>query len=83
MRVLPCNEIIARGVPRGSSKTASTEELPTERLLKRLQPIEDAIQKRGNQLWQVVDILRSREVSWAQIGTSLGISHQSAWEQFS
>jgi hypothetical protein len=78
-----CNEFIARGAPRGSSKTASPEELPTERLLERLQPIEDTIQGRGNQLQQVVDILRSRAVSWAQIGAALGISRQSAWERFS
>jgi hypothetical protein len=78
-----CNEIIARGPPRSPSKTASPEELPTERLLERLQPIEDTIQGRGNQLQQVVDILRSREVSWAQIGAALGMSRQSAWERFS
>jgi ClpX C4-type zinc finger len=78
-----CNEIIARGSLRSSSRTALPEELPTERLLERLQPIEDTIQGRGNQLQQVVDILRSREVSWAQIGGALGISRQSAWERFS
>ena len=78
-----CNEIIARCLPRSSSKTASPQDLPTERLLERLQPIEDTIQGRGNQLQQVVDILRSREVSWAQIGAALGISRQSAWERFS
>jgi hypothetical protein len=78
-----CNEIIARGPARSASKTATSEELPTERLLERLQPIEDTIQGRGNQLQQVVDILRSREVSWAQIGAALGMSRQSAWERFS
>jgi ATP-dependent Clp protease ATP-binding subunit ClpX len=78
-----CNEIIARGGPRNSSKIPAVEELPTERLLERLQPIEDTIQGRGSQLQQVVDILRSREVSWAQIGAALGISRQSAWERFS
>jgi len=77
-----CNDIIA-GPPRGPSRTASLKELPTERLLERLQPIEDTIQGRGNQLQQVVDILRSREVSWAQIGAALGMSRQSAWERFS
>jgi ClpX C4-type zinc finger len=77
-----CNEIIASGPPAGASKTASPEELPTERLLERLQPIEDTIQGRGNQLQQVVDILRSREVSWAQIGAALAMSRQSAWERF-
>jgi hypothetical protein len=77
-----CNEIIA-GPRRGPSKTVLSQELPTERLLERLQPIEDTIQGRGNQLQQVVDILRSREVSWAQIGAALGMSRQSAWERFS
>src|SRR5215468_5930901 len=77
-----CNEIIA-SPPRGRSKTASLKELPTERLLERLQPIEDTIQGRGNQLQQVVDILRSREVSWAQLGAALGLSRPSAWERFS
>jgi ATP-dependent Clp protease ATP-binding subunit ClpX len=78
-----CNDIIAQGSPRSSSKTASPEELPTERLLERLQPIEDIVQGRGNPLQQVVDILRAREVSWAQIGAALGVSRQSAWERFS
>jgi ClpX C4-type zinc finger len=77
-----CNEIIA-GPRRGPSKTVLSQELPTERLFERLQPIEDTIQGRGNQLQQVVDILRSREVSWAQIGAALGMSRQSAWERFS
>jgi hypothetical protein len=77
-----CNEIIA-GPPRGPSKTGSPKELPTARLLARLQPIEDTLQGKGNQLQQIVDILRSREVSWAVIGAALGISRQSAWERFS
>jgi hypothetical protein len=72
-----------RSFPRSASKTTTPAELPTERLLERLQPIEDTIQGRGNQLQQVVDILRSREVSWAQIGAALGMSRQSAWERFS
>jgi ATP-dependent Clp protease ATP-binding subunit ClpX len=59
------------------------DELPTERLLERLQPIEDTVQGKGNQLQHVVEILRSREVSWGQIGEALGISRQSAWERFS
>jgi hypothetical protein len=77
-----CNDIIAGQKPK-SSKIGSIDELPTERLLQRLQPIEDTLQGKSNQLQQVVDILRSREVSWAQIGAPLGISRQSAWERFS
>jgi hypothetical protein len=77
-----CNEIIARG-PRSSARSLKPEELPTERLLERLQAIEDTVQGKGNQLQQVVEILRSREVSWAQIGAALGMTRQSAWERFS
>ena len=29
-----------------------------------------------------VDLLRSRNVSWAEIGRSLGVSRQAAWERF-
>jgi hypothetical protein len=76
-----CNQWIARH-PSRSSKSSSTEDLPTERLLERLQAIEETVQGKGNQLQSVVDVLRSREVSWAQIGAALGISRQSAWERF-
>jgi ATP-dependent Clp protease ATP-binding subunit ClpX len=77
-----CNKWIAGRPPKGA-RTASPEELPTERLLERLRPIEDTVQGKGSQLQQVVEILRSREVSWARIGAALGISRQSAWERFS
>jgi hypothetical protein len=76
-----CNEFIAGRPP--NSKPPSEKELPTERLLERLGPIEDMVQGKGSQLQGVVDLLRSREVSWAQIGAALGISRQSAWERFS
>ena len=72
-----CNEIIADRPL--NSKSPSPEELPTERLLERLGPIEETVQGKGNQLQTVVDLLRSRKVSWAQIGAGLGISRQSAW----
>ena len=75
-----CTEIIVGRPP--STKPPSPEELPTERLLERLGPIEESIQGKGNQLQSVVDLLRSRKVSWAQIGAALGISRQSAWERF-
>jgi ATP-dependent Clp protease ATP-binding subunit ClpX len=76
-----CNQYIADKPPKLSSPPA--DELPTERLLQRLQPIDDTIQGKGNQLQWVVDVLRQREVSWAQIGAALGVSRQSAWERFS
>ena len=76
-----CNEYIARR-PR-ESKSPSADELPTDRLLERLRAIDDTLQGKGSQLQSVVEILRSREVSWADIGAALGISRQSAWERFS
>jgi ATP-dependent Clp protease ATP-binding subunit ClpX len=75
-----CNEIIAdRPIV---SKPTSPEDLSTERLLERLEAIEETVQGKGNQLQSVVELLRSRKVSWAQIGAALGISRQSAWERF-
>jgi hypothetical protein len=75
-----CNEIIAGQLP--ISKSPSLEQLPRERLLERLGPIEETLQGKGGQLQQVVDLLRSRQVSWAVIGAALGVSRQSAWERF-
>ncbi len=77
-----CNEIIAGRPPSNAAKSATPQELPTERLLERLQAIEETLQGKGNQLQSMVELLRSREVSWAQIGAALGISRQSAWERF-
>jgi ATP-dependent Clp protease ATP-binding subunit ClpX len=77
-----CNQCIAGRFP-DKSKSPSDKELPTERLLERLSAIEDTIQGKGNQLQWVVELLRSREVSWAVVGAALGISRQSAWERFS
>ena len=76
-----CNRIIADRPT--AAKSVTPEDLPTARLLERLQPIEATVQGKGSQLQGVVDILRTRDVSWAQIGEALGISRQSAWQRFS
>ena len=76
-----CNEVIA-GRPPNRSKFPSAKELPTERLLEHLRSIEDTVQGKGDQLQLTVELLRSREVSWAQIGAALDVSRQSAWERF-
>jgi ATP-dependent Clp protease ATP-binding subunit ClpX len=76
-----CTKIIAdRPI---ENRSLPIKELPTERLLEQLAPIEATVQGKGSQLQTVVDLLRSRDVSWAQIGQALGISRQSAWERFS
>jgi ATP-dependent Clp protease ATP-binding subunit ClpX len=76
-----CNECLAGRFP-DPSKFPSAKELPTERLLEHFRSIEDTVQGKADQLQSAVKILRSREVSWAQIGAALGISRQSAWERF-
>ena len=70
-------------VPRLDAAAFALENIPTERLLTRLKPIEQTLQGMGNQLQACVEALRSREVSWAAIGEALGVSRQSAWERFS
>jgi hypothetical protein len=58
-----CNECRARRFP-DNSKQLSEEELPTERLLERLQAMEETLRGKGNQLQIAVDLLRSSKESW-------------------
>lgn len=76
-----CNECVAGRMPK--THPFKISDIPSDRLLARLKPIEQTLQGMGNQLHTVVDELRGREISWAQIGEALGISRQSAWERFS
>jgi len=88
-RVFICDGCVGMAVDYMAGRTPDTsaftppDQLPTERLLAQLGPIEDTLQGKGNQLQWVVDTLRGREVSWAVIGAALGVSRQSAWERFS
>lgn len=59
------------------------EKMPTERLLAQLPSVDSTIKGKQTQIQWVVDQLRTREVSWAQIGEALGVSRQAAWERFS
>jgi ATP-dependent Clp protease ATP-binding subunit ClpX len=78
-----CDEYIAGRTPKVDHDQFKLQNIPSERLLARLKPIEQTLQGMGNQLHTVVDELRGREISWAQIGEALGVSRQSAWERFS
>ena len=51
-------------------------------LLRRLPPAASRVASADAGLRGLVDLLRSREVSWARIGESLGVSRQAAWERF-
>ena len=78
-----CNEYIAGRTPKVDKAQFRIENIPSERLLARLKPIERTLQGMGNQLQTVVEELRGREISWARIGEAQGVSRQSAWERFS
>ncbi len=77
-----CNDVIAeRPVPdKGYTKPLGR---PTEQLLSLAGSVNFAADASRDFLQQVVDELRRREVSWADVGSSLGVSRQSAWERFS
>lgn len=77
-----CNDILAGRAP-DMSRFSSLDHQPTERLLSMLGPTEETMEGKATYLQLLVDTLRARAVSWARIGTELGISRQSAWERFS
>jgi hypothetical protein len=80
--VAMCNDVIAsRPIPdNGYTKPL---ERSSEQLLLLMGSVNFAADASRDFLQQVVDTLRGREVSWAEIGEALGVSRQSAWERFS
>lgn len=77
-----CVDYMAGRTP-DTSGFSPPAKLPTERLITQLPAVEATVKGKRTQLQWVVDELRRREVSWADIGKALGISRQSAWERFS
>jgi len=77
-----CQVYLDGGTP-DLSKHPAPKDLPTERLIAQLPGVEATVRGKRTQLQWVVDELRRREVSWAEIGEALGVSRQSAWERFS
>lgn len=77
-----CDTIIAGGqIPDHSG--FKPLESPTEALLELLPSVDYSAEADREFLQSIVDTLRAREVSWADIGRALGVSRQSAWERFS
>jgi hypothetical protein len=58
------------------------EKLPTDQLLTVLKGYNTAGERVDQAMQDVADILREREVSWAAIGETLGVSRQAAWKRF-
>ena len=59
------------------------DTFPTEQLLTMLSAQDLMYAEVRERVQQTVDILRKREVSWAEIASSLNVSRQAAWERFS
>jgi ATP-dependent Clp protease ATP-binding subunit ClpX len=77
-----CNDVIAAR-PIADKGYKKPLERSTDQLLLLMGSVNFAADASRDFLQQVVDTLRSREVSWADIGAHLGVSRQSAWERFS
>ena len=78
--VAACNRIL-KGRP--TTRFAGWDSLSDADLLRALPPSEASVEAARNVLQAQIDILRKRDISWAQIGEELGISRQAAWERFS
>ena len=74
-----CNRILEATPETFSGWDAMTEQ----QLLDALPPAVAAVEETRGILQTQIDTLRNRGVSWAAIGTALGISRQAAWERFS
>jgi hypothetical protein len=59
------------------------QEFATGDLLKMLKPSVATLDAVRDDLQAKIDELRRRDVSWAAIGETLGVSRQAAWERFS
>src|SRR5262249_48553858 len=74
-----CNKIL-EATPQ---KFAGWEAIPDTKFWGSRAPSNAALEGVRSVLQAQVDTLRTREVSWAEIGKALGISRQAAWERFS
>lgn len=61
---------------------AHFRDFDSARLLALVARIEPVHQDVANQQELIVGILRERQVSWAEIGESLGVSRQAVWRRF-
>jgi predicted DNA-binding protein YlxM (UPF0122 family) len=59
------------------------QDMPTEKFLTILSAQDQMYREVRDRVQQTVDILRQRDVSWADIAGALNVSRQAAWERFS
>jgi ATP-dependent Clp protease ATP-binding subunit ClpX len=81
-----CAKIIAETPDATPDKPVTMQkwqDMPTEKFLKILSAQDQMYREVRDRVQQTVDILRKREVSWADIANALNVSRQAAWERFS
>jgi ClpX C4-type zinc finger len=81
-----CNDVLRSEQPdplESATRLAAWEEgMADEQILDQLPRIAAVGAQTEASLQRLVTILRERRVTWARIGTALGITRQSAWERF-
>ena len=75
-----CNLILA---DQPTPEFGAWHERPEEELLTGLAKVQAVVSQADAAVHDYVDVLRSRGISWTQIGAALGVSKQAAWERFS
>ena len=81
-----CSEIVANSPdpdPSVPAKIKGPKDMPTEQLLKILSGQDAMYREVRDRTQETVDVLRLREVSWADIAAAPNVSRQAAWERFS
>lgn len=58
------------------------DRMPADQLLTVLKGYNTAGERVDKAMQDLTDILRDRDVSWAAIGETLGVSRQAAWKRF-
>jgi hypothetical protein len=77
-----CNEVLQSEGQRGELSIGSDSEV-AEVLLDELRINAAGLKQSEEQLQRAVDLLRTNQVPWSQIGEAIGTSRQAAWERFS
>lgn len=82
-----CNDILRSAqqepLESGTRLSAWEEKMTDEQILDQLPRVAAVGAQTEASLQRLVTILRERRVTWARIGTALGVTRQSAWERFS
>lgn len=69
-------------VKRAAGKKAPWDRMTETELLANLSMIMASAEQNSAFAHEWVDLLRERNISWAEIGRALGVSRQAVWERF-